>query len=65
MGRLLNEKNIGVRGLISEKNGSFVNRTNQKSGSSPPVVIPQESIFYNVFFLCFWLRIIRTSNQAV
>ena len=29
------------------------------------VVIPQQAIFYNVFSLCLWLRMIRKSDKGV
>ena len=34
-------------------------------GVISPVVILQQSIFYNLFILCLWLKIIRRSDQSV
>ena len=36
-----------------------------KERKQPPVVILQKSIFYNIFILCLWLRIIRRFDQGV
>ena len=36
-----------------------------KERKQPPVVILQQAIFYNIFLLCLWLRIIRRSDQGV
>ena len=47
--------------LISEKTKVLL----AEEWKYPPVVTPQQMIFYNVFILCLWLRIIKTSNQGV
>ena len=48
-------------GVISEKKPeAFDAELNQ-----PPVVVLQQAIFYNIFSLYLWLRIIRTSNKDV
>ena len=36
-----------------------------KGRKQPPVVILQKAIFYPVFILCLWLRIIRRSDKGV
>ena len=36
-----------------------------KERKQPPVVILQQSIFYDIFIRCLWLRIIRRSDQGV
>ena len=36
-----------------------------KGRKQPPVVILQKAIFYHVFILCLWLRIIRRSDKGV
>ena len=36
-----------------------------KDREQPPKVILQQSIFYDIFIRCFWLRIIRRSDQGV
>ena len=36
-----------------------------KELKQPPTVILQQAIFYNIFILCLWLRIIRISDQGV
>ena len=39
---------------------------NLKRGwKQPPVVILQESTFYNIFIRCLWLKIITKSSQGV
>ena len=37
----------------------------RKVQKQPPVVILYQVIFYNIFILCLWLRIIRRSAQVV
>ena len=36
-----------------------------KGRKQPPVAILQKAIFYRVFILCLWLRIIRRSDKGV
>ena len=36
-----------------------------KERKQPPVFIQQQSIFFNIFIRCLWLRIIRRSDQGV
>ena len=36
-----------------------------KERKQPPVVILQQAIFYNIFILCFWLKVVRRTNQSV
>ena len=47
------------------ENRSFVCRTWQKIGSSHHWCTLLQAIFYNVFILFLWLRIIRSSDQGV
>ena len=56
------EGNMGVRGQFLEKRKLCVLTKERKQ---PPVVILQQAIFYNIFILCLWLRIIRRSDQGV
>ena len=36
-----------------------------KQWKQPPVVIPKQANFYDIFILRLWLRIIRLSDQGV
>ena len=39
--------------------------TKQTERKQSPLVIIQQTIFHNVLILCFWLRIIRSTNRDV
>ena len=54
-------KKYGGMELISEKTKVLL----AEEWKYPPVVTPQQMIFYNVFILCLWLRIIKSSNKGV
>ena len=57
-------KNYGGTGLISEKMEVYMQNLT-KERKQPPVVILQQAIFYNIFTMCLWLRIIRKCDQSV
>ena len=63
--KTFHRKNFKLKnnGCTFWKKGSFACRT--KDRKQPPVVILQQSIFYNIFIRCLWLRIIRRSDEAV
>ena len=61
MGRILSEKNYGVRGYFLKKKEALLT----KERKQPPVVILKQSNFYNIFIRCLWLRIIRGSAEGV
>ena len=52
-------------GSISEKKKKLCLQNLTKEWKQPPVAILQQPSFYNIFILCFWLRIIRRSDQGV
>ena len=56
-------KKVGA-GLIPEK-GEALYAELKKERKQPPVVILQQVIFYNMFILCVWLRIITRSDEDV
>ena len=63
-GRISSEtKKVGA-GLIPEKTEALYAEL-KKERKQPPVVILQQMIFYNIFILWLWLRIITRSNQGV
>ena len=55
---------MGVRGYFLKKRKLYMQNLS-KERKQPPVVILQKSIFYNIFILCLWLRIIRRSDYGV
>ena len=57
MGLIFEEKN--------PKKQKFRRQNLPQERNQPPVVILQQAIFYNVFILCLWLRIIKSSDQGV
>ena len=57
-------KKIGKRGQFLKKRKLCMQNLT-KERKHPPVVTPQHVIFYNIFILCLWLRIIRRSDQGV
>ena len=57
-------ENMGVRGYFLKRR-KFHLQNLTKDWKQPPVVILQKSIFCNIFFRWFWLRMIRTSDQSV
>ena len=64
MGRILSEKKNWRTGLISGKRQlCMLNLV--KEQKQPSVVILQQAIFYYIFILCSWLRIIRRFDQGV
>ena len=69
IGRVLNEKGGGGGG--GGERGYFLKRRKfcmqslTKERKQPPVVILQQAIFYNIFILCFWLKVVRRTNQSV
>ena len=58
------KKNIGVGGDFLKKRKLCIQNLT-KERKQPPVVILQQAIFYNIFILWLWLRIIRRSDQGV
>ena len=62
-GFLVKQKN-GDAGLIPVKTEALYAEL-KKERKQPPVVILQQVIFYNIFILCLWLRIITRSSQGV
>ena len=54
----------GGAGLIPEKTEALYAEL-KKERKQPPVVILKQVIFYNMFILCLWLRIITRSDQDV
>ena len=54
----------GVRGKFM-KNRKLCMQNLTKEWKQLPVVILQQTNFYNIFILCLWLRIIRRSDQGV
>ena len=59
------KKNMTVLGYFLKKTRKFCMHNLTKQRQQPPVVILQQAIFYNIFILCLWLRIIRRSDQGV
>ena len=57
------KKNMGVRGYFLKK-GKLCMQNLAKEWKQPSIVILQWSIF-TIFIRCFWLRIIRRSDQSV
>ena len=57
-------KKIGERGQFLKKRKLCMQNLT-KERKHPPVVTPQHVIFYHIFILCLWLRIIRRSDQGV
>ena len=51
------KKNMGVWGYFLKKRKVCMQNLT-KERKQPPVVILQQGIFYNIFILCLWLRII-------
>ena len=64
IGRVLNEKGGGERGYFLKRR-KFCMQSLTKERKQPPVVILQQAIFYNIFILCFWLKVVRRTNQSV
>ena len=64
IGRVLNEKRGGERGYFLKRR-KFCMQSLTKERKQPPVVILQQAIFYNIFILCFWLKVVRRTNQSV
>ena len=64
IGKILSEKNMGVRGQFLKKNGSFVNVTKEWK-QQPTAIILRQANFCNIFILCLWIRIIRRSDECV
>ena len=62
--RLYVKKNVGVRCYFLKKR-KFGMQNLTKEWKQPPVVILQQTIFYNIFILSLWLAIIRRSDQGV
>ena len=57
-------KKMGVRvSFLKKRKLSIQNLTEERK--QPPVVILQLAIFYNIFIMCLWIKIIRTSDQGV
>ena len=54
---------LTVRGPLHKKNLKL--KKFGGTGKQLPVVILWRAIFYNIFILCMWLRITRTSDQGV
>ena len=65
IGRILSEKKHRGKELVAEKTRKFCKQNLTKERKQPPEVTPQQGIFYNVFILCLWLRIIVSSDQGV
>ena len=67
IGRVLNEKRGGGGGEWGYflKRRKFCMQSLTKERKQPPVVILQQAIFYNIFILCFWLKVVRRTNQSV
>ena len=55
---------MGVRGYFLKK-GKLCMQNLAKEWKQPSIVILQWSIFTILFIRCFWLRIIRRSDQSV
>ena len=62
--RLYVKKNVGVRCYFLKKRKLGMQNLT-KEWKQPPVVILQQTIFYNIFILSLWLAIIRRSDQGV
>ena len=56
---------MGVRGYFLKKWKLCMQNLTKVERKQPPVVILQQSIFYNTFVRCLWLRIIRRSDRGV
>ena len=65
IGRVLNEKGGGGERGYFLKRRKFCMQSLTKERKQPPVVILQQAIFYNIFILCFWLKVVRRTNQSV
>ena len=65
IGRVLNEKGGGGERGYFLKRRKFFMQSLTKERKQPPVVILQQAIFYNIFILCFWLKVVRRTNQSV
>ena len=57
-------KKGGERGYFLKRR-KFCMQSLTKERKQPPVVILQQAIFYNIFILCFWLKVVRRTNQRV
>ena len=64
IGKILSEKNKGIRGQFLKKNGSFVNVTKEWK-QQPTAIILRQANFCNIFILCLWIRIIKRSDECV
>ena len=67
IGRSLNvkkKKKMGVRGQFLKKWNLYMQNLT-KEWKQRPVVILQQTNFYNIFILRLWLRIIKRSDQGV
>ena len=53
-----------VRGYFLKKQNLCV-QSLAKEQKQPPVVILQQSVFYNISIQCLWLRINERSDQGV
>ena len=54
----------GYRVTFSKKKRRLCIQNLRKERKEPPVVILQQVIFYNIFILCLWLRMVRRSDQG-
>ena len=57
-------KNIRGTGLISEKTEALYAKLNKRAEAATSSYSVTGN-FYNIFILCLWLRIIRTTDQGV
>ena len=64
IGRILSEKNMGVRVLISEKTDVLYTKLNEKAEAATSSYSAITD-FLQYIYLRLWLRIIRRSNQGV
>ena len=51
-------------GLIAEEGQRLFMQNLTKEQMQPPEIILRQVIFYNIFILCLWLRIITRSDQS-
>ena len=67
IGRVLNEKGGGgggERGYFLKRR-KFCMQSLTKERKQPPVVILQQAIFYNIFILCFWLKVVKNQSKCL
>ena len=61
---LIERKYEGTELLSQKKKRRLCIQNLRKERKEPPVVILQQVIFYNIFILCLWLRMVRRSDQG-